>query len=260
MKFSTSQIISNSQVRSESPSFQKMQALADKWTQLKAGIDRDKFEKKEIIDASLQKIDSLLNYDKIKDEDRFKVLKEQILKLSDQINNEKFGKEHNVRYQEQLQQFEELINKQLDDEKNNKRRVEMQLLKQIEDRFETVHGMLEKNNSIYYDKLNRQIGDVSNQLKDLRYTIENEQQTRSDSQAHLIEQMDLELNKFQEMMSIERTVREETEKKIYSMIEEVHQKIQTEIQAERQQKEKSHESILRLLEQTCIKIDESFNQ
>lgn len=44
------------------------------------------------------------------------------------------------------------------------------------------------------------------------------------------------------------------------MIEEVHQKIQNEIVTERGAKEKSQENILRLLEQTCLRIDESFNQ
>jgi hypothetical protein len=50
-----------------------MQALADKWNNVKNGLDRDKFEKREIVDASIQKIDSLLSYDKIKDEEKFKV-------------------------------------------------------------------------------------------------------------------------------------------------------------------------------------------
>ncbi|CAD8099842.1 unnamed protein product [Paramecium sonneborni] len=251
--------MNNSLIRSESPSFQKIQDLADRWKLIRTGIDKGRFEKKEIIDTSILKIDNLLNYDKINDDEKFKTIKEQLYKLTEQINDEKFGKEYYVRYQEQLLLFEEQINKQMDEEKNSKRRVEIQLLKQIEDRFETVQGMLEKNNSVYQDKLNRQIGDIGNQLRDLRFTIENEQQNRSESQTHLIEQMDLELNKFQEMLKVEKTVREETENKIFSMIEEVHQKIQSEIIDERIFKEKSQESILRLLESTCMKIDESFN-
>ncbi|CAD8186653.1 unnamed protein product [Paramecium pentaurelia] len=251
--------MNNSQIRTESPSFQKMQALADRWNQLKTGIDKGRFEKKEIIETSILKIDNLLSYDKMNDDEKFKTIKEQLFKITEQINNERFGKEHYQRYQEQLHIFEEQINKQMDEEKNNKRRVEIQLLKQIEDRFETVQSMLEKNNSIYYDKLNRQIGDIANQLSNLKFTIENEQQNRAESQTHLIEQMDQELNKFQEMMTIEKSVREETEKKIFSMIEDVHQKIQNEIINERISKERSQESILRLLESTCLKIDESFN-
>ncbi|CAK90467.1 unnamed protein product (macronuclear) [Paramecium tetraurelia] len=251
--------MNNSQIRAESPSFQKMQALADRWNQLKTGIDKGKFEKKEILETSIFKIDNLLSYDKINDDEKFKTIKEQLFKITEQVNNERFGKEHYLRYQEQLLLFEEQINKQMDEEKNNKRRVELQLLKQIEDRFETVQSMLGKNNSLYQDKLNRQIGDIANQLSNLKFTIENEQQNRVESQTHLIEQMDLELNKFQEMMTIEKSVREETEQKIFSMIEDVHQKIQNEIINERISKERSQESILRLLESTCLKIDESFN-
>lgn len=43
----------------------------------------------------------------------------------------------------------------------NKRKVEMQLLKQIEDRFNSLNDNLEKNNMQYSEKINKNIEDIS---------------------------------------------------------------------------------------------------
>lgn len=68
--------------------------------------------------------------------------------ISDIKNNFKYLKSKSTSNQMRKRMYENIIFQ-------SKRKVEIQLLKQIEDRFDTVNGMLEKNNNNYYDKINR---------------------------------------------------------------------------------------------------------
>jgi len=50
---------------------------------LKQGLDKEKVEKKELIDQHIQRIEAILNQEKPKEELRFKTLKDHLLKTSD---------------------------------------------------------------------------------------------------------------------------------------------------------------------------------
>ncbi|KAM3140346.1 hypothetical protein pb186bvf_007506 [Paramecium bursaria] len=243
-----------------SPSTDRLRSLQDKWTNIRQGIDRERYEKKEVIDTHIAKIEQQLNQEKPKEEIKFKTLKDHILKLQDAIYLDKNERESfDELKQKDLRIFEDHLQQLLEDEKNNKRKVELQLLKQIEERFTTMQSSLMSNNNQYKDKTNKTLQNISLQMSELRITLENETQVREESQNSLVEQIDSQINAFQDVISIERQVREETQKKIFNMIEDIHSRIQTELRTEKIQRETTVDQLLKVLEDTCIRIDEQFN-
>ncbi|CAD8172487.1 unnamed protein product [Paramecium octaurelia] len=140
MKYSNNpQFQSIEKARRESPQTDRLKVLTEKWSNLKQGLDKEKNDKKELVEQHIQRIESLLNQERPKEEQKFKTLKDHLLKLQDQVYQEKNDRElFDELKQKDLRNFEEQLTQQVEDEKSNKRKLELQLLKQIEERFNSL--------------------------------------------------------------------------------------------------------------------------
>jgi hypothetical protein len=57
----------------DSPSRQKISLLADKWSSIESGIDKDKKEKKDTLAERVEILENVLNKERPRDDQKFKV-------------------------------------------------------------------------------------------------------------------------------------------------------------------------------------------
>ncbi|CAD8081945.1 unnamed protein product [Paramecium sonneborni] len=243
----------------DSPSRQRIKLLSDKWNHIQNGIDKDKLEKREVLEERIKIIEDVLSQEKPKDEQRFKVLKDQVLKLQDNAHNQKSEREaFDDKKEKDFRILSDNVALSFEQEKNARGIAETKLQKQIDERFAQITLTITRNTHQYEDRSQAKIAEVLQQVQVVKNQLDQERQSREESAESLTEQIDSEINKFSDQLLIEKKVREETQGKIFRMIEDVHGKLQQDINFERREREATTEALLKLLEDACIKIDKNF--
>ena len=68
-----------------------------------------------------------------------------------------------------------------------------------------------------------------------------------------------EINKYSEMIMLERKVREETQNTLFRMIEDMESNLLKEIDNEKRERDENEESFMNLLEDTCNRIERTID-
>lgn len=66
-----------------------MKLIGEKWTNIQTNIDKEKVTRKDILDERLLNLEDRINKERPEDETKFRILKEQVLKLQEALENEK---------------------------------------------------------------------------------------------------------------------------------------------------------------------------
>ncbi|CAK71791.1 unnamed protein product (macronuclear) [Paramecium tetraurelia] len=243
----------------DSPSRQRIKLLSDKWNHIQNGIDKDKVEKREVLEERIKIIEDVLASEKPKDEQKFKVIKDSVLKLQDQAHNQKSEREaFDDKKEKDFRTLSDNIALSFEQERNIRGQGETKLQKQIDERFAQITLTITRNTHQYEDRSQAKISEVLQQIQVVKNQLDQERRSREESAESLSEQIDSEINKFSDQLLVEKKVREETQGKIFRMIEDVHGKLQQDINFERREREATTEALLKLLEDACIKIDKNF--
>lgn len=67
--------------------------MSEKWQNIQENIDREKIERRDILEDRLRGIEESINAQRPNDEQRFKVLKDQALKLHNTLEEESASRE-----------------------------------------------------------------------------------------------------------------------------------------------------------------------
>lgn len=93
-------------------------------------MDKEKIQKHEILEVEISKLEEKINSLKPVDDAKFRELKEQVIKLQEEIDEQKNVRELlDEKKGKEIKQLEDTLSQAIEEEKNSKKSIEQSFLK-----------------------------------------------------------------------------------------------------------------------------------
>ena len=242
----------------ETPGQIKIKQLTERLLSLHTGLEEEKQSRIVNFQSKFKSVESKLENAALASENRFKLLKEQVGKLADQLGGERNSRELlDERKGKELKLIENNLQIDLSVLKQARKDYEVKATSILDDRVYKLRLELAKEKKSREELEEAQSLQLEEHLNKLADIIKGESEEREKGVERLEQRVVEELLKPTEELQKEGKIREETHRTLQSMIDDMQSRLLQELATERQEREASEETLLRLLEETCNRVEGS---
>jgi len=192
--------------------------------------------------------------------DKFKIIKENIKLLSNQIEEEKLKDEHSLEKKiNYIKILEKKIKERFDEEKAKREDIECKIFSLINNKFNTLLCEINnesKNRISCVENLKLFLDSQNKENPNLEYGVFKEKNTRIDKDNEINGIINNEINSLEKVINEGKKIREEKEKDLLDMMKNINNKNSYELKKEKSCRKEAEENILGLIEDTISKINE----
>jgi len=243
--------------KTASPSRNRMVRIGQKLSSLQSTLDSERtIAKPDSFEASIKHLDDKITRNYQYTEEKYKLVKEQIIKVQEGIATEVIAREIlEERKEKELQLVENNIAIELNVDRQERKETAQEALRKVDEKIQAVRIDVITEERERIEEIERQHKIISDQVNNFEKELNEEKRLRADTNETLIRKIGYKISKFQEVMEIEKKVREETENVLFKLLEDIDYKFQTELSKEKKVRERSQDEMMKLLEETCSRIE-----
>merc|ERR1711865_375767 len=241
----------------ESPSKLRIRQLSEKLTGLASGLEAEKLARKENILSKLRTLDERVQNNQISERNKFNVIRNQIVKLQEGMNNERMAREMlEERKAKEFKLIENSILLDLNVEKQHRKDAEQLLIKNIDEKCFGLRLALAKEKKKREDSEEFHGKLVSKKMSTIHQALNADVMERTSEGECLNKRLSHGVARLRQELTLERKVREEAEHTMLRMLEEMCGKIQDDVRLERDDRQGTEDMLLKLLEETCNRVEQ----
>jgi len=215
-------------VREKSPCRQKVDQLTEKLQTI--GTEDESRSKREFLVQRARNIYEKLEKIEQADDARFRLFKESLLKIEEELTEERSVREtFEEEKREAINLLEKEFNQLVHEYKKEVSSREHQLEARTDERFSKVRSDVAYEQRRRIESQSDLVRNVSDHIAELNGMIAAQRKNREDTYEILIKQLGSDILKLNEAISQTRKIREESHAKVYRLIEDIQTKLTREI-------------------------------
>jgi len=248
--------------RGEKRDSQRMTVWGDKITELSdtllglhAGIDDERNDRFEKLQAKIRGLDDRLAAWQNAGAKEFSSVKDQLLLFQDELDGERHKREALcARKAAEIAQLDKELKGALEAEQNNLRQTESRILQVFDNKTNGLEDEMSRMGRAAGDNLANLRRYLEEDVPRLYSMLREETQSREVMEREMLATAMEEVRELQEVIVAEKRAREDTEEVMLRMMEDAVAKMQGELVNERRERKQTEQMLLNLLHETCDKL------
>ena len=188
---------------------------------------------------------------------KFQIIKENILKIKSQIEEERSKSEnYTMEKNNYIKSLEEKITDRFTEEQEIRQEIERKFCSLIDEKFIALRIEISKESRNRYQCIENLKTYLENDFPKLQGLVKLELEDRENNDISLNKKILEEVNRLQSLTNDNKKTREETEEAILEMLRVMITKMKGDLEQERKDRELTEETFLSILEETCNKLNQ----
>jgi hypothetical protein len=227
---------------------------------MQSNLDNQKSARKETIESQLIALEKKVIDSEKADDDKFKLLTQQIAKLQDGIKAESNARTTLIEKKNiELKQIENNLNVEINQIKIALKNSEIRLDTFMEEKTDALEKDLAKEKEIRETNKAHSIQKINDSIAKIEEDIDNELKLCEENSNKLSLKIGEQTSKINEALTLEKNTQDEAHGTMFRMVDDMRTKLFQEIEQERKERAETEDTLIKLLEDTCIRVEKTFN-